>query len=745
MAVRVDCDRLATAVAGLCAAAIGAAVAAFGRGNAVAVCAGMVTLGVTPGCAVACWLTTGERLWRVNIVIAASLTWSIFVTTALALMQVISLGALLALTAGAGGAVSAAFLIARLARGRNGVRAPASDGQPRRREFGPDPPSRGPLIYGIAGLAVAAGLLALAVHGATGRPIGRYGLLPVFGVPFVAAAVLTIVVLVFSLRFVLSAWPAAIGALGLLAFELNGSQMMIVATPITAWSYKHFGVTGYVFHGGALNDPLDVYQQWPGFFALAAGLVRLSGRTPLTYGNWAGVFFVVLNAVTLFAIARRFSRGRRVVPYVAVLLFIVVNWEGQEYFSPQTAAFELSLLFQLFLLPFLEPGRVRPWLARLPWLGISPVAPLDIPWPDRAGRAGMTVRAIGLVALLAAITVTHQLSPYIVFAGVAALWVLGVLRRPLLLLAMLVVIGGYPLLHFAAVSQNSILTGLSVSNATGTKGLAQATPPQILAGDLAKLVTLGLWGGTAVSGLSYLRRLGVVVIPLILAFMPLSLVLVSSYGGEGIYRAFLFSSPWCAIVIATRVADMASAPVFRLVAVGSLALCAGLGSVQSGEFGQFAILEMPAEEVTASAYFLDHAPVNSTLVQAASNFPSRVNGRYVLHNSIQEPNDPGLDTLPLYEGAGLKNMSAKDLAISVTDLVRGSAYLVIAPSMYPLINYFGTFAPGTLPAVERRLMTSPYWKVWYDKGGTVIFLAVPRGTPAVKKPPARAGDHRGPG
>jgi hypothetical protein len=810
-------DRLATAAIGLCTALLGAAVAMVARGSAAAVCVGLVTLGITPGCAVACWLTTKERLGRFNIVLAASMTWSVIVATSLAYMQITGVGIIVGLTAGVSGVICAVFLIAELSRGKNDVPAPAPQqerrgpagwddrrGDPRRddrqgdqrrdhrqgdprwddrrgdprwdnrqgppgwdRGQGPagredreipasprgsgtgprggsaGPPaspreSRVPLVTGIIALVLVVGLLADTVHKADGQPIGLYGLLPVFGAPFYAAVVLTIVVAILALRYIRTAWPVAITALGLLAFELNGSMMLIVTNPVASWSYKHFGVTDYLVHGGALNDPLDVYQQWPGFFSVAAALVHMSGRTPYDYANWTGLFFVVLNAVTLFAITRRFARKRRIVPYVAVLLFLVVNWEGQEYFSPQTFAFELCLLFQLLLLPFLQPERLRRWFVRRRWLHISPVTLLDIPGSAKVGAAGTTVRVIGLIACLAAITVTHQLSPYMLFAGIVALWILGVLRHPVVLLGIVIIIVGYPLLHLTAVNQNSILNGISFSNATGTKGLEQATPPQEFAGELAKLVTVGLWGGTLVSGLSYWRRLGVVIIPLVLAFMPLTLVLGSSYGGEGIYRAFLFSSPWCSIVIATRVADLARAPVFRLVAMGTWAVVASFGSAQAGNFGQFGLLEMPTEEVTASTYFLDHAPVNSTLVMAASNFPSRGNGRYVLHNPEQLPNDAGLDTLPAYEGKGLESISAKNLSADVAGLARGTAFLVFAPTEIPLVEYFGTYAPGTLPTVQARLEKSPYWKVWYDKGGTVIIQAVPQGTPVVKKSAAKA-------
>ena len=162
-----------------------------------------------------------------------------------------------------------------------------------------------------------------------------------------------------SLRFIRTAWPAAVGALVLLLVEFNGTPMMLDPTPLSSWTYKHFGVVDYIVHGGALNDSADIYQQWPGFFAAAAGLVRLSGKSPMAYANWAQLFFEVLDAIVLFAIAHRLAPRHRTVPYITVLLFTTANWEGQFYFSPQTFAFLLVLLFQFFLLPLLEPARLR--------------------------------------------------------------------------------------------------------------------------------------------------------------------------------------------------------------------------------------------------------------------------------------------------------------------------------------------------------------------------------------------------
>jgi hypothetical protein len=718
-------DRLVTASVGVVGSLTGAGVALFARGTAAAVFVGLVTLCVTPGCAVVCWLRTRERLTRTVAVLAASLTWTIFVTSMLARLQVTRLGVLLAATAGIGGIGSAVFLGAQLALYRKRLVGMAFKGS---YEAAARPSLARAFLLTIT-LMAAAGLFTFSVLRARGHVVGSYGLLPLLGIPFFAAVVLTVGALMVALRFVRTNWPTAVVALGLLLAELNGTPMWLDSTPLSSWTYKHFGVVDYIVHGGALKDSYDIYQQWPGFFASAAGLVRLSGRGPLAYSNWSQLFFEALNALVIFAIARRLSPGHPVVPYITVLLFETVNWEGQFYYSPQTTAFLMVLLFQFFLLPLLEPSRPRWSFLRARW---TDTPQLEIPVKERIGAVGEAVRIVGLSAVFGAIIVTHQLSPYIALAGFVGLWVLGVMRRPLIIVTLGVTLIIYCLLHLAAIDHNQFITGFNPSSAAGQPGSAATSPPQALASIFAKTIGLGLWGAAAVCVLSYRRRLGAVAIPAILAAAPFLFILVTDYDGEAIYRVFLFSSPWCALIIATRLGTVVRGPALRLTAVGCWALFAGLGSAQAQDFGMYPMMYVPPGEVAASTYFLDHAPRNSTLVLVGANFPSRLNANYVLHNITQSQNDLSLDATPEFVGKGLSRASPETLAQAVSYLAEGTGYLVIAPSMYAYSDYYGVFTPGSLAELVPRLKKSPYWQVWYQNDGTVILRAWPQGRPPDK-------------
>lgn len=762
-------DQSFTAGVGVGSAVIGICFALLGRGTGVAVWVGLVTLCVTPGCAFACWHLTRDGLTRAIAVFGASLTWTILVSSVLAWLQVTNLGIVLAATAGVGGLGSAVFLITQHARyprrqpnlivpekrqntrdlttgwvhterrfaleGDREVGGGYAQGSGRgpRGEFaaeadrwvrGASQISRSRHILLLIALATAIMLFAFSVIRVRGHAVGSWGLLPLLGVPFLVAVGLTLAVLLVALRFINTAWPTALSALCLLLVEFNGTQVMLDAVPLSSWTYKHFGVVDYIVHGGALKDPYDIYQQWPGFFAAAAQLVRISGSSPLVSGNWPHLFFEAFCSIVIFAIARKFVPSNRAVPYMTALLFFTVNWEGQYYYSPQSTAFLLALLFQFSMLPLLEPERLRWPFRNWPWLRVPSLA---IHGKEETSAVNNAARAVGLIATFGAIVVTHQMSPALVLAGLGCLWILGLLRQPVVTLGLVGVTLCYLLLHLPAVQHNFILNGFSFSNTTGKPDITNPSPQQAAAARLSEVLGLGMWGITAICVLSYRRHLGTIIIPAILAFAPFSLVMVSDYQGEGIYRVFLFSSPWCALIIARRLVDLRFSSTLCLAVLGCWAMFAGLGSAQAQDFGMWPMIVVPRGEISASAYFLNHAPPKAVLILAAANFPSRLNGKYVLHNAKQSQNDLALDEIPSFDGNRLRNISPESLARTVANLAGGNGYLVIAPSMEAYEDYYQFVTPGVLPSLIPRLKTSAYWKLWYQNDGTFIFQAMPQG------------------
>ena len=63
------------------------------------------------------------------------------------------------------------------------------------------------------------------------------------------------------------------------------------------------------------------------------------------------------------------------------------------------------------------------------------------------------------------------------------------------------------------------------------------------------------------------RTLGRVAVPALLAFSPFLMIPVQSYGGEAIYRVYLFSAPWCAILIADALMEFRATGWWRRLLV----------------------------------------------------------------------------------------------------------------------------------------------------------------------------------
>ena len=74
---------------------------------------------------------------------------------------------------------------------------------------------------------------------------------------------------------------------------------MLYDEPRYEWVYKHLGVIDLIAQDGAAPRSLDIYANWPAFFALNAWFSRASGVSAIDYAPWAQVFFNVANVAAL--------------------------------------------------------------------------------------------------------------------------------------------------------------------------------------------------------------------------------------------------------------------------------------------------------------------------------------------------------------------------------------------------------------------------------------------------------------
>ncbi|MGV4891194.1 glycosyltransferase [Streptomyces viridosporus] len=433
-------------------------------------------------------------------------------------------------------------------------------------------------------------------------------------------------------------WPAAY-VLGLLLME-RATQALLYPTPLYAWAWKHDGVVEHLLTAGGLQTAdqvgdMAVYDQWPGFFAAQAALVRLLGvESAAMYMAWWPLVSSLMLLLPLLLIYRTFTEDRRLI-WTAVWLFYAANWVGQDYFSPQSVAFALHL------------GVLAVVLRRYGRTGEAP------------GRQGQAVWTAVAGALVVAIVISHQLTPGMLVVSLLALclvrrhrdWV-PALTTVVIFLAWCLT-AALPFLSAALPDMirsvgdigGNVATGYGTTP-TGTGAVATSWAARLLSGSVLLL---------AVAGIVRQRVLRHRAMPLLLvAAAPLPMLVASSYGSEMIFRVLMFLLPGAAFFAAAALlpevrtltaearaveargaggagADSAAAarrrPARAAVRGGLraggplLVLLAGTLAFVPSYSGKDRINYFPPEEVALVRQLFDRAAEGSTIVAANRNYP----------------------------------------------------------------------------------------------------------------------------
>jgi O-antigen/teichoic acid export membrane protein len=570
-----------------------------------------------------------------------------------------------------------------------------------------------PRLVETAPLVAALGLWVYSLTRSHIAGAGDYGLLSAMHPTFVAAAVLVCFGFALSLRR--PGWVSVAYVVAALVI-LRATVPLLVSAPEYAWTYKHLAVVEFIRTTGSVVDPTDIYQQWPTFFSACAVLLKLTGLSALRMGAWAPLVNDLMYLLPLFAIARTLCTDRRV-PYLTVFLFTVANWVAQDYFSPQAFVYGLCLGVMLILLRWLRrvpgpggkftPTRLWNWLSR---------DLADVPY---ASKRAMRVALATLYLLYLVIATAHQLSPYLVAMCAAALVVLGLVSPRQLVPVLLGIAVLYLLPRQTIVEQYGIFDGFNIfKNAQGTSASDWGSAGQEFSALVVRVLSLAIWGLALLAVLRWRRRLGPVAAPATLAFAPFALLLAQSYGGEAIYRVFLFSLPWCAYLIALLVARIRWG---RLVlAGGTLLLSATMLAGIQGAHGQLDVDLFSQAEIQASGYLYGHAEPGAAIVLATSDFPAPFTANY----GGFKPGRNGVAELMKAGGLAHLKLNEDDLP-AVEQFARDqggdTAYLVISRSMKVYAHYFGYLADGALDTLDRSLDASPRWSLFYRNADVAVY------------------------
>lgn len=572
-------------------------------------------------------------------------------------------------------------------------------------------------------LSVAAACWIVGLLQANIADIGDYGLLQAMHPLFFIGAVLCVAGFVIEIGLGARRGWLLVAHLALMLLIMHATVPILIHEPEYAWTYKHIGVIQLFRTTGRIVDPNDIYQAWPTFFAAVAQLCTLSGAKSISVAAWGPLFFDAANCLPLYAIVRTLSSDRRL-PWLTVFVFTCVNWVAQDYLSPQAFAYVLCLGAILIMVRWL---RGRPDLRRvkLPlinriWAQLH-VGLKAVPY---VGKSTERAAVICLYFVYAIVVMSHQLSPYLIAMTAGALVLLGLMRRwqvvPILLGISLL----YLLPHYGVADHYGLFDGINIFKNLlhSSQGVAPTTEVssagQIFSAEVVQLLSLLLWGTSAISLMMSRTRLGPVALPAVLAFAPFGLLLGQSYGGEGIYRVYLFSAPWCAYLVCRLLLGVRKIPAVAGVLAASLLISAGAFVGMQGEHGQLTFDRFTRGEVAASNYLYQHAPAGATLIEAAGNFPARLSARYTYFDGGGDPEtlEPVLPTD--------RNTINEDDMEKIAEFCSGYrtvVYVVIAQSEVNYAHFFGYLPDGLLANLRVAMDASPFWKVVYRNGDAVVY------------------------
>ncbi|HEX2073570.1 MAG TPA: hypothetical protein VHF92_07275 [Geodermatophilus sp.] len=356
------------------------------------------------------------------------------------------------------------------------------------------------------------------------------------------------------------------GQLVVLVVLLHGVTVFLEAMARFPISWVHAGFVEYIARTGTVAPGMDARFSWPGFFALVSFLTGSEQQDVVpTVLKVTPVVSNLLYLLPLWLILRN-VRATWQARWLAMWLFVVLNWVGQDYFSPQGFTYLLYLLFVAVLVTWFRPscptsvaargserfaGLRRAWRRFFP-----PAVPGESP-PGPTGEREQTVLLLLLVGLFVAATVSHQLTPFLMLFAAAGLVFL---RRsvakglPVLLGVLLVAWLSYMTVAYWSGHLGGLLSG--IGDLTGN--LSSSVAGRAQGGDAQhQLVVFSRIGITlvvfALAGLGLLRRRRRGLedrVLFVLLVMPLSAVLLQDYGGEIMLRVYFFSLPAACCLVA---------------------------------------------------------------------------------------------------------------------------------------------------------------------------------------------------
>ncbi|KRT63999.1 MAG: membrane protein [Chloroflexi bacterium CSP1-4] len=486
-------------------------------------------------------------------------------------------------------------------------------------------------------------------------------------------------------------------------------------------AWRHLGLVEFMSRNGAVQPSLDAYHNWPGLFGLAAFLTSVTGVSDLNgLAMWAPVWFNLAFLAPLALVLSALTDDRRIL-WLAIWLFYLTDWIGQDYFAPQALGFLLFLVVVAMLLRWLGHGELaEPSGAveegRLYRLRQVLALILDA-GPMRAAALSPRRRAALMAALLVIyvfVVGTHQLTPFFLAAVTLALVLLR--RVPWATLPVLMAMTIAAWVAFLAVAflighfQNvaGYVGTLAESLAANLTSRLQGSPDHVTVIYVRIASTLFMWGLAVVGVIRRLLQGRWDVTALVLALAPFPLFLVQAYGGEMLLRIYLFALPFVAFFVACAVLPRSGdddSPSLATVGIVSVLGIALMGGLMVTRYGNERLEHFSSDEVAAVAELYRVAPPGSLLVALTPNLPWK-SVNYEQYRYRPSGDDSTFGDLERV----LSDMSLHD----------GDVFLILSRSQQAYAEMILGARPGAWEAFRRALLGSGKFRLVYLNPDAVI-------------------------
>lgn len=471
------------------------------------------------------------------------------------------------------------------------------------------------------------------------------------------------------------------------------------------WAWKHVGVVDFIQRTGGVDttiESLSAYHNWPGFFSFNAVLTDLGGvDTAVWFAHLAPIFFNLLFLGALYTLFHRFTEDSRLIA-TGLMFFTIGNWVGQDYFAPQSVAFFFYLVIVAILMRWFLTGRA------------------EIGSVQR--RAERPLASLILITVVAAVTMTHQLTPVMMIAMLAGLTLLGGLRAKWPLLATLVITVLWLVTFarpFVAEYIPRVIADLSNLGGRLDDGLidfGQVDTSQKYVSMGTRLLTASVLGLAGLGFLRQFRGLRAWRQAAILGGTPLLLVVASSYGDEILFRAYLFILPMAALFAAalwfppkveppgwmttgTLTAALVSLSMFSLVAM------------HGNDIQQI----FTGDELAAATYMYDTAEPGSGVIQLTNSYPTKFKN----YDNLKE-----LDVATFSQAARERFLNDPSYWFErwITEEKFNDGFVLITRTQRAEIARQGTLPAGSVDFILDELRSAPAFEVLFDRDDGILFL-----------------------